>query len=78
MMMVFFTVPTSLKNEIGPYEHSSFSCVKLVKKETRFHEHNYFPVSSSLKNETNPPLIESILSSDLMNEPSFYPPVSNQ
>ena len=52
-------------------------------------ENSSFPVSSSSKNDKNPLLIESSLlldlisvksslSSDLVNEPSFHPPISNQ
>ena len=49
-----------------------------LKNETGHHEDGSFTVSTSLKNETNPLLVNSSLSSDLVNEPSFHPPISNQ
>ena len=54
-----------------------FTVSTSVKNETCCHEHSSFPVSSSLKNKTNPPLIESIFSFNLVNGPSFHPTISN-
>jgi len=64
-------------------EHSSLSCVKLVKKWNKGYEDSSFTVSTSLKNETTPfphrvfwlrsrkIQIESFI--DLESEPSFHP-----
>ena len=46
--------------------------------ETRFHEHSSYPMSGSLKNETNPRLIKTSLPFDLVNEPLFHLAISNQ
>ena len=68
---------TSLKNETSAFEESSFTVSTSLKNETG-HEHSSFPFSGSLKNETNPLLITTSLPSDLINEPSFHPAISNQ
>ena len=68
---------TSLKNETSSFEDSSFTVLTFLKNEIG-HEHSSFPVSSSLKNEINPLLITTSLPSDLVNEPSFHPAISNQ
>ena len=73
-----FPVSTSLKNEIDHFEDSSFLVPTSLKNETGHHEDGSFPVSTSLKNERNPLLVNSSLSSDLVNEPSFHPAISNQ
>jgi hypothetical protein len=53
-----------------------FLCQVSLKNETDNHEHSSLSVSSSLKNETDPPPIESSLPLDLVHEPSFPLPVS--
>jgi hypothetical protein len=69
--------------KLGLVEHSSWSCVKLVKKWNKGYEDSSFTVSTSLKNETTPfpnrvfwlrsrkIQVESF--QDLESEPSFHP-----